>query len=154
MLLYSFQDRRGAPKSPTVAEKRTISDQLTVLVVENNRDQRELLVAALQGNNYRVISAEDGVEALEKLASDRAEIILSDVVMPRMDGFDLVRRIRSDPRFREIYLILVTARRDELDIVRGLELGADDYVIKPYSFFELMARVGSGKRILERSVSR
>jgi Response regulators consisting of a CheY-like receiver domain and a winged-helix DNA-binding domain len=160
MLLYCLRNRRGIPESPTPptptppTTKAPPSDPFTVLVVESRREQRELLVLVLQRENYRVIFAEDGIEALDKLASDRVDIMLSDVTLPRMNGFDLVRIIRSNLRFRDLYFIFVTAKVFEADIAKGFELGADDYVLKPYSFKELMARVRVGKRVIQRLATR
>jgi CheY-like chemotaxis protein len=101
---------------------------LTILVIEDHVDQRELLAVVLQREGYRVITAENGVEALEKLAHANAQIVLSDIMMPRLDGFELIRQIRSDSALKNIYLILITARIQEGDRVRGLDLGADDSI--------------------------
>jgi two-component system cell cycle response regulator len=121
---------------------------LTVLVIEDHVDQRELLAVVLQREGYRVITAENGVDALEKLAQVNAQIVLSDIMMPRLDGFELIRKIRSDSALKHIYLILITARIQEGDRVRGLDLGADDYITKPFSFSELLARVRVGSRVV------
>lgn len=122
---------------------------MTVLVIEDHVDQRELLAVVLQREGYRVFTAENGVDALEKLAHADAQIVLSDIMMPRLDGFELIRRIRSDSALKSIYLILITARIQEGDRVRGLDLGADDYITKPFSFSELLARVRVGSRVVQ-----
>lgn len=121
---------------------------LTVLVIEDHPDQRDLLAIVLQREGYRVITAANGVEALEKLESEPIQIALSDIMMPKMDGFELIKRIRGNPSLKSIYLILITARIQEGDRVRGLDLGADDYITKPFSFSELLARVRVGSRVV------
>lgn len=121
---------------------------LTVLVIEDHPDQRELLAIVLQREGYRVITAANGLEALEKLESENVQIALSDIMMPKMDGFELIKRIRTSPTLKSIYLILITARIQEGDRVRGLDLGADDYITKPFSFSELLARVRVGSRVV------
>lgn len=122
---------------------------LTVLVIEDHPDQRDLLAIVLQREGYRVITAANGLEALEKLEGQNVQIALSDIMMPKMDGFELINRIRSNPALRNIYLILITARIQEGDRVRGLDLGADDYITKPFSFSELLARVRVGSRVVQ-----
>ena len=122
---------------------------LTVLVIEDHPDQRDLLAIVLQREGYRVITAANGVEALERLESEPIQIALSDIMMPKMDGFELIKRIRGNPSFKSIYLILITARIQEGDRVRGLDLGADDYITKPFSFSELLARVRVGSRVVQ-----
>lgn len=122
---------------------------LTVLVIEDHPDQRDLLAIVLQREGYRVITAANGVEALEKLESEPIQIALSDIMMPKMDGFELIKRIRGNASFKSIYLILITARIQEGDRVRGLDLGADDYITKPFSFSELLARVRVGSRLVQ-----
>src|ERR1041384_6054517 len=122
---------------------------LTVLVIEDHPDQRELLAIVLQREGYRVVTAANGIEALEKLSTETVNIALSDIMMPKMDGFELINRIRSDPALKTIYLILITARIQEGDRVRGLDLGADDYITKPFSFSELLARIRVGSRVVQ-----
>ncbi|MFQ5684506.1 MAG: diguanylate cyclase [Candidatus Binatia bacterium] len=123
--------------------------RFTVLVIEDHPDQRELLELVLQREGYRVISAANGAEALEKLEKEPVQLALSDIMMPKMDGLELLHRIRSNQAFKNIYLILITARIQEGDRVRGLDLGADDYINKPFSFTELLARVRVGARVVQ-----
>ena len=125
------------------------SSPLTVLVIEDHPDQRDLLAIVLQREGYRVITAANGVEALEKLETEHVQIALSDIMMPKMDGFELIKRVRSTPSLKSIYLILITARIQEGDRVRGLDLGADDYITKPFSFSELLARIRVGSRVVQ-----
>ena len=122
---------------------------LTVLVIEDHPDQRDLLAIVLKREGYNVITAANGLEALEKLETENIQIALSDIMMPKMDGFELIKRIRANPALKSIYLILITARIQEGDRVRGLDLGADDYITKPFSFSELLARVRVGTRVVQ-----
>ena len=122
---------------------------MTVMVIEDHPDQRELLEIVLQKEGYRVVPAANGVEALAKLEKEPVQVILSDVMMPKMDGFELMRKIRSNPLFKNVYIILITARIQERDRVQGLDLGADDYITKPFSFSELLARVRVGSRVVQ-----
>ncbi|MGH7794608.1 MAG: GGDEF domain-containing response regulator [Candidatus Binatia bacterium] len=122
---------------------------LTVLVIEDHPDQRDLLAIVLQREGYRVITAANGLEALEKLETEHVQIALSDIMMPKMDGFELIKRVRGNPRLKSLYLILITARIQEGDRVRGLDLGADDYITKPFSFSELLARIRVGSRVVQ-----
>jgi len=122
---------------------------LTVLVIEDHPDQRDLLAIVLQREGYRIITAANGLEALEKLETEPVQIALSDIMMPKMDGFELIKRVRGNPRLKSLYLILITARIQEGDRVRGLDLGADDYITKPFSFSELLARIRVGSRVVQ-----
>ena len=117
---------------------------LNVLVIEDHPDQRDLLAIVLQREGYRVITAANGLEALEKLETEHVQIALSDIMMPKMDGFELIKRVRGNPKLKSLYLILITARIQEGDRVRGLDLGADDYITKPFSVSELLARIRGG----------
>jgi DNA-binding response OmpR family regulator len=121
---------------------------LTILVIEDHPDQRDLLAIVLQREGYHVVTAGNGVEAMDKLQKEDVQIALSDIMMPKMDGFELIKNIRSDPALKGIYMILITARIQEGDRVRGLDLGADDYITKPFSFSELLARVRVGSRVV------
>lgn len=123
--------------------------QLSVLIIEDHPDQRDLLAIVLQREGYKVVTAANGLEALEKLAQHEVHIALSDIMMPKMDGFELINKIRSNSALRHIYIILITARIQEGDRVRGLDLGADDYITKPFSFSELLARVRVGSRVVQ-----
>jgi len=132
-----------------MANEEKIGQSLTVLVIEDHPDQRDLLAIVLQREGYRVVTAANGVEALEKLRQETVHIALSDIMMPKMDGFELINKIRNDEGLKNIYLILITARIQEGDRVRGLDLGADDYITKPFSFSELLARVRVGSRVVQ-----
>jgi len=113
-----------------------------VLVVDDNADMRDYLVRLL-GQNWPVTPTGDGREALRLARRTRPELILADVMMPGLDGFALVRAIRADPGLAATPIVLVTARADEKTAVDGLLTGADDYIVKPFSARELLARVGA-----------
>jgi len=120
----------------------------TVLVVEDDHDIRDMLVFSLQRAGYSVVETEDAEQALEKLGAIIPEIMLVDWMLPGMEGPELVRRIRKDELTQNIPVIMLTARGEEADKLRGFETGADDYVTKPFSPKELLARM---KALLRRS---
>src|SRR5262249_15190934 len=111
-----------------------------VLVVDDNADLREYLVHLLRGH-YDVETAIDGAQALETLARQRADVVVSDVMMPNLDGFGLLRAIRADPDLRDLSVSLLSGRAGEESTVEGLDVGADDYLVKPCAARELLARV-------------
>ncbi len=113
----------------------------SVLIVEDDDSIRKLLGVALRRAGYDVALAADGLEALERIAEATPDLVISDVMMPRMDGFELLSRLRGDEVTREIPVILLTARGDAGDAIVALDCGADDYVAKPFDVAELLARV-------------
>jgi len=115
-------------------------DRATVLVADDNADMRDYIVGMLRGS-YRVLAASDGLEALELARHHAPDLVLSDVMMPRLDGFALMRALRDDPLTARTPVVLVSARAGEEATVEGLEAGADDYLVKPFSGRELLARV-------------
>jgi CheY-like chemotaxis protein len=112
-----------------------------VLVVDDNQQNRELLQAYLEDVDCRAIPAVDGPEALEILAKDPPDLILLDVMMPKMSGFEVCRRIKNDPKTSEIPVIMVTALNEFGDIERGIDSGTDDFLSKPVNKLELLTRV-------------
>ncbi|KAE9631839.1 phosphate regulon transcriptional regulatory protein PhoB [Parasedimentitalea maritima] len=116
-------------------------DQPTVLVVEDEMAQREVLGYNLEADGFRVLTAEDGEKALLLVKEENPDIIVLDWMMPNLSGIEVCRRLKSRAETRNIPVIMLSARSEEIDKVRGLETGADDYVVKPYSVIELMARV-------------
>ena len=114
-----------------------------ILVVDDAPTNIQALAGILRGAGYQLSVATDGHEAMGVLASVRPDLILLDVVMPGMDGFETCRRIKANPAWREIPLIFLTARTETADIVKGFEVGALDYVAKPFSAHELLARVNT-----------
>lgn len=121
-------------------------DQPRVLVVEDEPAQREVLAYNLEAEGFAVSRAQDGEEALLLVDEDLPDIIVLDWMMPRLSGIEVCRRLKVRPETRSIPVIMLSARSEEVDKVRGLETGADDYVVKPYSVIELMARVRSQLR--------
>jgi len=117
------------------------ADQPTVLVVEDELAQREVLSYNLEAEGFRVLKAENGEEALLVVQEDMPDIIVLDWMMPNLSGIEVCRRLKTRPETRAIPIIMLSARSEEVDRVRGLETGADDYVVKPFSLVELMARV-------------
>ena len=133
-------DGEGAPPAPRAP------DAARVLVVEDNADMRRLL-AFLLGREFHVDTAPNGRRALERLRERRPELVLTDLMMPEMSGTELCRAIKSDPETQHIPVVLVTSKAEREMKVQGLELGADDYVTKPFHPRELMARVRSLVRL-------
>ncbi|WP_424988184.1 phosphate regulon transcriptional regulator PhoB [Microbulbifer sp. S227A] len=117
------------------------ADKPTVLVVEDEPAQREVLSYNLAAEGFRVCQAENGEEALLVVDEDTPDVIVLDWMMPNLSGIEVCRRLKTRQATRAIPIIMLSARSEEVDKVRGLETGADDYVIKPYSVVELMARV-------------
>ena len=118
-----------------------------VLVVDDNAQNLELLVAYLDTLGCGVYTAADGIEALEKVHRESPDLILLDVMMPRMSGFEVCRKLKSDPQTREIPVIMVTALNELSDIERGVESGTDDFISKPVNRLELVTRVRSLLRV-------
>ncbi len=131
----------------------------TVLVVDDNAQNLELLQAFLEAIPVRVFTAADGVEALEKVAQHNPDLILLDIMMPRMSGFQVCRKLKGDPATRDIQILMVTALNELGDIEQASECGTDDFVSKPVNKFELLTRIKSLLRVrhmkneLERALS-
>ncbi len=113
----------------------------TILVADDEEDVRELVTYRLTRSGYHVIGAGDGLEALELAAQRAPDLMVLDVMMPKIDGYELTRRVRAEAALRSIPVILLTARSQESDVDRGFEVGADDYLKKPFNPDELVARV-------------
>lgn len=117
-----------------------------ILVVEDEPAQREVLIYNLRAQGYDVMGAEDGEEALEAAREAEPDLLILDWMLPRLSGIEVCRQLKADKATRAIPVIMLSARSEEVDKVRGLDTGADDYVVKPYSVSELMARVKSQLR--------
>jgi two-component system phosphate regulon response regulator PhoB len=113
----------------------------TVLLVEDESAQREMLAYNLEAEGFDVITADNGEDGLILVDENDPDLIVLDWMMPQLSGIEVCRRLKSNSKTRQIPVIMLSARADEVDRVRGLETGADDYVVKPYSVIELMARV-------------
>lgn len=129
------------------------ADQPRVLVVEDEPAQREVLAYNLEAEGFAVSRAEDGEEALLLIEEQAPDVIVLDWMMPNLSGIEVCRRLKMKADTRAIPVIMLSARSEEVDRVRGLETGADDYVIKPYSVLELMARVRSQLRRVRPSAT-
>ena len=117
------------------------ASQMQVLLVEDEPAQREMLAYNLEAEGYQVRRAENGEEAMLLIDEAAPDIIILDWMMPLLSGIEVCRRVKSRAETRDIPVIMLSARSEEVDAVRGLDTGADDYVIKPYNLRELMARV-------------
>ncbi|SHJ71546.1 two-component system, OmpR family, phosphate regulon response regulator PhoB [Ruegeria lacuscaerulensis ITI-1157] len=115
----------------------------TILVVEDEPSQREIIRYNLEAEGFTVVQAENGDEALLQIKEAPPDLILLDWMLPGVSGIEICRQLKMTAATRAIPVIMLSARSDEVDKVRGLETGADDYVTKPYSVIELMARVKS-----------
>ena len=115
-----------------------------ILIVEDDARLRELVAGRLREEQYTVETAASGTEALEAVEAQVPDLVLLDVMLPEIDGLEVCRRLRGDHPL--LYIIMLTARSDELDRVVGLQVGADDYVTKPFSLQELVARIRSALR--------
>jgi DNA-binding response OmpR family regulator len=124
-----------------------MADSPTILLVDDEDSVQKLLAYPLERDGYRVIPARDGEEALSRFAAEKVDLVVLDIMLPRLDGLEVCKRLRSQS---SVPIIMLTARDDELDKVLGLELGADDYVTKPFSIREFRSRV---KALLRRASS-
>lgn len=122
-----------------------------ILIVDDDPTNVDILKARLKANDYHVIEAFDGEEALQEAKAERPDLILLDVMMPKLDGFDVCQRVKADQEMPFIPIILVTAKTETEDIVKGLGVGADDYLTKPMNHVELLARVKSMLRMPKAS---
>jgi two-component system alkaline phosphatase synthesis response regulator PhoP len=121
-----------------------------VLIVEDDPDIVELLAHYLQGDGWTVDSTDDGPSALERIRTQTYQLLVLDLQLPDGDGLSLCAEVRRDQRTRSIPVVMLTARGEEADRIVGLEIGADDYVVKPFSPKEVVARVRALFRRLER----
>jgi DNA-binding response OmpR family regulator len=115
-----------------------MSDSSTILLVDDEDSVQKLLAYPLEREGFRVLQARDGQEALERFASESVDLVVLDVMLPKLDGLEVCKRLRAES---QVPIIMLTARDDELDKVLGLELGADDYITKPFSIREFRSRV-------------
>jgi len=118
-----------------------------ILIVEDDPDIQELLHFNLEKAGYQTFRAENGEEGLLLARKQTPDLIILDLLLPEMDGLEVCRRIRRDPTLQHLPIIMVTAKGEEMDRVVGLELGADDYVVKPFSIRELILRI---QKVLDR----
>src|SRR3989441_237850 len=119
----------------------------TILLVDDEGSVQKLLTYPLERDGYRVVQARDGQEALERFERQPVDLVVLDVMLPKLDGLEVCKRLRASS---SVPIIMLTARDDELDKVVGLELGADDYITKPFSIREFRSRV---KALLRRAAA-
>ena len=119
----------------------------TILIVDDSQSARETLLATLEGQDYQILTAENGSHALQLASEARPDLILLDVMMPGMDGFEVCRRLRATPELAEVPIVLLTALDDHTSLMQGLEAGADDFFTKPIDRGELLARIRTITRL-------
>ncbi len=124
-----------------------------ILVVEDEQDIAQLVQHYLQKDGFRSVTAINGVEALKKVKAEQPDLIVLDLMLPEMDGLEVCKRVRSAPETAMLPIIMLTAKAEESDTIVGLELGADDYVTKPFSPKALVARVKALLRRIDRTPS-
>lgn len=144
-----IEDTELSPSVSMTVTKATASEAPTILVVDDNADMRTY-IANLLHEKFNVITAGNGAEALEQLKTHKADMVVSDIMMPVMDGIALLKKIKDQPQTALLPVILVSARAGEESKVEGFDIGADDYLIKPFSAKELLARVTAQINVAEK----
>ena len=124
-------------------------DKKTILIVDDEKPIVEILVYNLQKEGYNTLEANDGLTAVEIATTKKPDLILLDIMLPKMDGLTVCKKIRAS---LNVPILMLTAKDEEIDKILGLELGADDYITKPFSVRELVARVKANLRKVEASV--
>lgn len=125
---------------------------MKVFIVEDDAEIREMECYALNNSGFQTVGFESGTEFFQAVSHELPGLILLDIMLPGQDGLDILRELKSNGRTREIPVILVTAKSTEMDTVRGLDLGADDYISKPFGIMELVSRVRARLRHLAHDV--
>lgn len=120
-----------------------------ILVVDDEEPIQELLKFNLEKEGYEVITADDGPEALKTIEEKHPDLVVLDIMLPGMNGLEVCTQLRMNPRFSDLPVIMLTAKGEEIDKVLGLEIGADDYITKPFSPRELLARIRARLRRLK-----
>ncbi|MGD0558055.1 MAG: SpoIIE family protein phosphatase [Streptosporangiaceae bacterium] len=134
------QDGSGTGARPVVLEQLGRALPARVLVADDNADMREYLARLLHSAGYQVTTVNDGQSALDNVRADAPDLVISDVMMPRLDGLGLVTALRADARTATVPVLLLSARAGQEASIEGLQAGADDYLVKPFSAAELLAR--------------
>lgn len=146
---FCHHNRRTPDETIWVEEKMIQTENITLLIVEDEQDIRELLVYNLEREGYTTLQAADGREGLELARTRKPDLILLDLMLPKMDGLAVCRELERNSETVRIPIIMLTARGEEIDRILGFEMGADDYVVKPFNIRELQLRI---KAILRRQV--
>ena len=140
----------GAPRSPLPLEAEISGEDLSgtrILLVDDNLQNLELMQAYLESLPCALVTAKDGVEAIAAVERERPDLVLLDVMMPRMSGFEVCQKLKSNPATRDIVIIMVTALHEVGDYERAVESGTDDFLTKPVNKLELVTRVRSLLRV-------
>ncbi len=135
------------PNGTMSDEEKDLTSGSKILVVDDNEQNLELLVAYLEPAGCAIRTARDGIEAMEAVEQELPDLILLDIMMPRMSGFEVCRKLKSAPGTRDVPIIMVTALHELGDIERGVESGTDDFISKPVNRLELLTRVRSLLRV-------
>jgi DNA-binding response OmpR family regulator len=117
-----------------------------ILLAEDERQIGDMVAFKLTNSGHHVVRARDGGEALTLAAAERPDLVLLDVMMPVLNGFEVLRRLKADPALAAVPVIMLTAKGRERDVLAGLEAGAVDYIVKPFSLKELAARIETALR--------
>ena len=112
-----------------------------ILIADDRPEVVELIRVTLEGGDYEIVDASDGEETLKKARLEKPDLVLLDVAMPKMDGFEVCRKLKKDPQTKEIPIIMLTAKGQEIDQEKGREVGARDYITKPFSPSALLIKI-------------
>ncbi len=121
---------------------------IKIFVVEDDENIRELVLYALNGSGFEAVGFENGTELFEELSKNMPSLVLLDIMLPLEDGLSILKKLRSNSQYRDLPVIMLTAKGSEYDKVKGLDMGADDYITKPFGVMELISRVNA---VLRRS---
>lgn len=127
---------------------------IKLVIIEDDKDIRELLAYNISSLGYQVQSFSNGESGLKHLRNNKSNLLLLDLMLPGISGYDICRIIKSDPKLKDLLIIMLTAKGSEVDIVKGLELGADDYIVKPFSGSILSARIAAVLRRVKKTDSK
>jgi len=116
-------------------------EQKKILIADDNENIRDALTYLLEDEGYDLLLAKDGADTLRKVRERRPDILFLDIMMPEMNGYDVCRTIKNDPQLKSTYIIMLTAKGQVAEQERGKEVGADEYIVKPFSPMEILAKV-------------
>ena len=116
-------------------------DQKKILIADDNENIREALTYLLEDEGYKLSLAKDGAETLRKVKEFRPDILFLDIMMPEINGYDVCRTIKTDPSLKNTYVIMLTAKGQVAELERGKEVGADEYIVKPFSPMEILTKI-------------
>jgi two-component system, OmpR family, alkaline phosphatase synthesis response regulator PhoP len=122
-------------------------DQRKILIADDNENIREALTYLLEDEGYKLALARDGADTLKKVREFLPDILFLDIMMPEMNGYEVCRAIKNDPKLKDIYVIMLTAKGQVAEQERGKEVGADEYIVKPFSPMEILSKI---KNILDK----